>query len=127
MEKKKDKKYDFGCTVIIFLFFIGATTLISYKEGTKKETSDTRKEIMKTKEIKVLQDRLDWIRELNEEESNTEIEKDILLQHRKDVILKKLETLTDTLESVSIDHIRKELDNIKWDVIFIDDFENLND
>ena len=126
MEKKKDKKYDFGCTVIIFLFFIGVTALISYQEGTKKATSDTRKEIMRTKEIKVLQDRLDWIRELNEEESNTEIEKDILLQHRKDFIISKLETLTDTLESVSNDYIKKELDNIKWDVIFIDDFKNLN-
>lgn len=60
MEKKKDKKYDFGCTVIFFLFFIGVTALISYQEGTKKAISDEKKEIMMSKEVKFLEDRLDW-------------------------------------------------------------------
>lgn len=127
MEKKNTKSYDFGCIVIIFLLFMGATALFSYDRGKNKAISDEKKEIMKSKEVKLLEKRLGRINKWMKDDLKTEKEKDILLQHRKDVIIEELEALIDTLDLVSIKYIKDELDIVIENIEGINDFDNLND
>lgn len=120
-EAKKDNPD--GCYVAFLIFIVVIASLISYHYGSERVVSKAQKEVLKAKEVRQLQEKIKNINEHEKFMGKIYNEEYVLKAHRISVILKDIESLSDTLHLVTSDYVRDVLNNIKYDILKHDEFD----